>query len=169
MTDMSDALDRALREMKATKRPGLVLVVPDDLRFTLGEFSESLKTTFAFGSDCPADGRAVFACARASEVLARFGEAPALLALSPDGRPSGSHPGPLDALLGGDSLRKAVGQLLGPASGPRAPARLPFGVEWAEASHRSLFGTNYDPCPACGMPSVDANEAELIRYLRLLE
>lgn len=166
---MGDALDRALREMKTTKRPGLVLVVPDDLRFTLGEFSESLKSTFAQVPGCPADGRAVFACARASAVLARFGEAPALLALSPDGRPSGSHPGPLDALLGYENFRKAVDQLLGPSSGVRAPARLPFGVKWAEASHRSLFGTDYDPCPACGRPRVDANEAELIRYLRLLE
>lgn len=165
---MTDVLGDALAEMKAARRPGVVIAIPDDLRFTLGMLSEQLQGLFGFGGT--STERAVVACARAAAVQARFGQAPALLALDPDGRPVGSREGGLDELLHPAAFAKAVEQLLA-AHPSTSPARrpLPYGVEWAEDTHRNLFGTNYDPCPTCGMPSFDRREERLIRYLRLTE
>jgi hypothetical protein len=165
---MSDVLGEALAEMKAARRPGVVIVIPDDLRFTLGELSEQLQGLFGLGG--ASTERAVVVCARAAAVKARFGQAPTLLALEPDGRPVGARNGGLDELLRPADFVKAVEELLA-AHPSTSPARraLPYGVEWAEDTHRNLFGTNYDPCPPCGMPSVDENAAQLIRYLRLME
>ena len=165
---MTDVLSDALAEMRTARRPGVVIAVPDDLRFLLGELSERLQGVFGLGG--ASMDRCVVACARAAAVTARFGRAPALLALDPDGRPVGSHDGPLDAILHPSAFTEAVERLLArhPSTSPARRA-LPYGVEWAEDTHRNLFGTNYDPCPPCGMPRVDENEATLIRYLRLTE
>ena len=165
---MNDVLSEALSEMKAARRPGVVIVIPDDLRFTLGALSEQLQGLLGLGG--VSTERAVLACARAAAVQARFGEAPTLLALDPDGRPVGSRRGALETLLQPGPFAKAVEKLLAghPSTSPARRA-LPYGVEWAEDTHRNLFGTNYDPCPPCGRPSIDADEAALIRYLRLTE
>jgi len=166
---MSDALDRALEEMRASRRPGLVIVIPDDVpSYRLGELSNRLMDLFGLLADAP--GRAVFACARAGEARRRFGDAPTLLALDPEGRRIGARTGELGDLLAAPAFGEAVDALLAASpAAPRAAPALPYGVQWAEDTHLNLFGTAYDPCPACGMPRVGANEAELIRYLRLME
>ena len=166
---MSDALDRALEEMRTSRRPGLVIVIPDDFPCAqLGELSNRLMGLFVDAA--PRPSRAVVACARAGEARTRFSDAPTLLALDPDGRPMGSRTGELGDLLRAPAFWEAVDALFAAApAAPRAAPALPYGVEWAEATHRNLFGTAYDPCPGCGLPSVDEKEAELIRYLRLME
>jgi hypothetical protein len=164
---MSDALDRGLEEMRSRRRPGLVIVIPDDSPYLLGTLSDRLSSLFVEAA--PGSTRAVFVCARSSEARKRFGEAPTLLALDPDGRPIGSRTGELGELLEVGAFGEAVDALFSAYPAAPAPPALPYGVEWAEDTHRNLFGTAYDPCPPCGMPRVGPNEAELIRYLRLME
>jgi hypothetical protein len=164
----NDVLGEALAEMQAARRPGVVITIPDDRHYLLDSVSRPLEDLFDRGG--PLVERAVFACTRASAVQARFGEAPTLLALDPDGRPVGSRQGALQTLLQPGPFAKAVEELL--AGHPStAPARraLPYGVEWAEDTHRTLFGSRYDPCPECGRPGLNPRAAKLIRYLRLTE
>lgn len=169
-----NALNDALKEMKAARRPGLLIVLPDDFQFLLGEFSNRLEQLFGPWIDATGwPSRAVYACVRAKEAKARVGDTSTLIALDPDGKKIGARDGDLMETLNPGPFSEAVDALLAaypPAPPPaelKAP-KLPYGVEWAQDTHQNLFGTSYDPCPPCGMPRMDANAQELIRYLKLL-
>jgi hypothetical protein len=163
----------ALREMKETRRGGVVMIVPQE--GYLSGISENLQ---ALVSD---DSRAVRALRRravlvliptslAPECLPDVEAGKTLVILDADGRVLKAVEVDLAETLQPGVFSRRVGRLLCKTdAGSDAPPRaLPYGVEWAEGDHRDLFGTAYDPCPPCGMPRIDNDAARLIKYLRLL-
>ena len=162
-------LDEALEEMRAGGRPGIAIVIPD-AHPCLGELSERFQRLFC-GLNADLLRRAVYVCLRESTALDRFGDTSTLLALDPAGRVLRAKAGPPEELLEWKAFEKALDVLLADsaaASGiPRHP--LPYGLAWDEEQHHKLFGTSYDPCPTCGMPSFQGASSNLVRYLRLLD
>ncbi|HEX7899969.1 MAG TPA: hypothetical protein VF950_19535 [Planctomycetota bacterium] len=163
----------ALREMKETRRGGVVCVIPQD--GLLSGISRNLKSLVED------DSRTLRALRRravlvlipqtlARECLPDVEDGKTLVILDADARVLKAEEADLAETLMPGVFAKRIGKLLGKKDvGSDAPARaLPYGVEWAEGSDRDLFGTPYDTCPGCGMPSMDENAARMIKYLRLL-
>ncbi len=155
--------DDALREMKESGRPGVVVL--SGAEGYLMDFSETLQGWISNGD--------LEACRRRAVLV--FLPASAATACIP-GLPEGHRVALLDSA--GKLLRSSTAEFPAALEGllrkedvekPSPVRELPYGVEWAEGQHHELFGTRYDPCPPCGMPRVDNNQSRLIRYLRLLE
>ena len=108
--------------------------------------------------------------AKAKACLPDVEDGKTLVTLDADGKVVQAVEADLAETLQPGVFAKKIGQLLGKKDvGSDAPRReLPYGVEWAEGTHKQLFGTAYDPCPPCGMPRMDGKAEELIKYLRLL-
>lgn len=154
--------DEALREMRESGRAGLV-VVADAEGYLMG-IGENLQGALSSGQLEALRRRAVlmFLPSTAADCIPGLPEGHGLALLDAGGRllrsSKGEFPAALEALLRKEDVEKP------------APVReLPYGVEWAEGQHHELFGTRYDPCPACGMPRMSNNQSRLIRYLRLLD
>ena len=163
----------ALREMKETRRGGVVFIVPRE-----GYLTQVSKRMEWLVRD---DSRGVRALRRravlvlipmslAKECLPDVEDGVTLVTLDPDGRVVKTVKADLAETLLPGVFTKEVGRLLcKTAVGSDAPPReLPYGVEWAEGAHKDLFGTAYDPCPPCGLPRIDDKAEEMIKYLRLL-
>ncbi len=153
-------LRAALDRMKRTKRRGIVVVAPDIDAERLGR---ALLQRYEDPATRDIFSRAVFIGATTAIARAEWKSNDTLFALKPDGALSSS------ATLGPNVFEDAAVFLatfapLVDAKGDEP--RLPYGCVLPEHPIASVFGTAYDPCPACGMAQVPD---ESWRFLNFLE
>ncbi|HEX7899968.1 MAG TPA: hypothetical protein VF950_19530 [Planctomycetota bacterium] len=162
----------ALREMKETRRGGVVLIVDAHYLSDLSQILQELVETDTRGLRA-LRRRAVLVLipkALAKACLPDVEDGKTLVTLDADGKVLKAVEADAEETLRPDVFTRRVGRLLCKSDvGSDAPARaLPYGVEWAEKSWGQLFGSRYDSCPKCGMAHAAKASTKMIKYLRLL-
>ena len=162
----------ALREMKKTRRGGVVLIVDDGYLY---DFSKTLEMHVE--DDTPdllaLRRRAVLVlipAKLAKACLPDVEDGKSLVILDADGQVLQAVEADPAETLQPHVFIERVGPMLrasdvGDDAQPRA---LPYGVEWAEKSWGQMFGSRYDSCPKCGMAHANNSSTEMIKFLRIL-
>ena len=160
----------ALREMKETRRAGVVLIVDQHYLSNLSDILRELVET-----DTP-DLRALRRRAvlvlipkeLAKACLPDVEDGKTLVALDADGKVLQAVEVDVEETLRPDVFPGRAGPLLGTSESDAPTRALPYGVEWAESTWGQMYGSRYDTCPKCGMAHKAKPSAKLIKYLRLL-
>jgi len=154
-------LTNARSAMKKSGRRGIILIAPED-EDERQRFGRALLARYDDPATRPLFGRAVFIGMHRSVAAFDVSYAGNRVVLSPDGRIETMDAVPVEAFEESGAFRAAFEKVLDGATGD---PHLPYGCVMPTHPVAAMFGTNYDPCPACGMPRVDDSSWRFLNFL----